>query len=237
MSTGHATDAEEEYLQALFWLQEAELPMTGANVAKAMQLAPPTVHEMIGRLVEDGYIAREPDKSLRFTDDGRRHAEAIVTRHRLIERFLTDVLGIPWDEVHEEAERMEHAMSPRMEERMMAAIGDAKTCPHGHPIILEERIRGSLLADCEVGAKVRILRFENEAEELLHLFKAEGVEPGREGVIAESDDESVSVDFAGTTATLTRSVAETVSVRADPSPPARTALPEQLVLSKDRYGR
>ena len=158
MSTGHATDAEEEYLQALFWLQEAELPMTGANVAKAMQLAPPTVHEMIGRLVEDGYIAREPDKSLRFTDDGRRHAEAIVTRHRLIERFLTDVLGIPWDEVHEEAERMEHAMSPRMEERMMAAIGDAKTCPHGHPIILEERIRGSLLADCEVGAEVRITR-------------------------------------------------------------------------------
>ena len=141
MSSTHATDAEEEYLQSLFWLQEAELPMTGANVARAMQLSPPTVHEMIGRLIDDGYIARQPDKSLRFTDDGRDHAEAIVTRHRLIERFLTDVLGIPWDEVHEEAERMEHAMSPRLEERMMAAIGDAKTCPHGHPIVLEDRIR------------------------------------------------------------------------------------------------
>ena len=120
---------------------------------------------------------------------------------------------------------------------MLAAIGDAKTCPHGHPIQPGERISGVPLADAEQGAKVKILRFENEAEELLHLFKAEGLEPGREGVIAETDHESVSVDFGGATATLTRSVAETVSVRADPSPPARTALPEQLVLSKDRYGR
>ena len=91
--------------------------------------------------------------------------------------------------------------------------------------------------DVEVDAKVTVLRFENEAEELLHLFKAEGFEPGREGVIAESAEDTVSVDFGEITATLTRSVAETVSVRADPSPPERTALPEQLVLSKDRYGR
>jgi DtxR family Mn-dependent transcriptional regulator len=85
--------------------------------------------------------------------------------------------------------------------------------------------------------RCKILRFENEAEELLHLFKAEGFEPGREGVISESDSDLVTVDFDGTTASLTRSVAETVSVIADPSPPVRTALPEQLVLSKDRYGR
>ena len=85
MSSTHATDAEEEYLQSLFWLQEADLPMTGANVARAMQLSPPTVHEMIGRLVDDGYIARKPDKSLEFTAEGKEHAEAIVSRHRLIE--------------------------------------------------------------------------------------------------------------------------------------------------------
>ena len=176
MSSAHATDAEEEYLQTLFWLQEAELPMTGANVARSMQLSPPTVHEMIGRLIDDGYVARNADKSLSFTDDGLGHAQAIVKRHRLIERFLTDVLGIPWDEVHEEAERLEHAMSPVLEERMMAAIGDAKTCPHGHPIVLEDRVRGSLLADCEVGAKVGILRFENEAEELLHYLRGAGLE-------------------------------------------------------------
>jgi DtxR family Mn-dependent transcriptional regulator len=238
MSHDQATVAEEEYLQTIFWLQEAGLPMTGANVARAMQLSAPTVHEMIGRLERDGYVTRAADKSLDFTDHGRAHAEGVVRRHRLIERFLTDVLGIPWDEVHEEAERLEHAMSPVLEERMLAAIGNAKTCPHGHPIQPGARTQGVPLADVAPGAKVKVLRFENEAEELLHLFKREGVEPGREGVVAGSDGESVEVDFGGgTTATLTSSVAETVSVVADPSPPPRTALPEQLVLSKDRYGR
>ena len=134
MSQDQVTVAEEEYLQTIFWLHEAGLPMTGANVARAMQLSAPTVHEMIGRLERDGYVTRGPDKVLAFTDSGLEHAEGIVRRHRLIERFLTDVLGIPWDDVHEEAERLEHAMSPKLEERMLAAIGDAKTCPHGHPI-------------------------------------------------------------------------------------------------------
>src|SRR5919199_4938289 len=112
MSHDPATAAAEGYLQTIFWLQEAGLPMTGANVARAMQLSPPTVHEMIGRLESDGYITRDGERVISFTEHGREHAEAIVTRHRLIERFLTDVLGIPWDEVHEEAERLEHAMSP-----------------------------------------------------------------------------------------------------------------------------
>ena len=139
MAHDHATVAEEEYLQTIFWLQEAGLPMTGANVARAMQLSAPTVHEMIGRLERDGYVARAADKSLSFTDTGREHAEVIVRRHRLIERFLTDILEIPWDEVHEEAERLEHWMSPQVEAKMLAAIGDAKTCPHGHPIQPGER--------------------------------------------------------------------------------------------------
>jgi DtxR family transcriptional regulator, iron-dependent repressor len=236
-SEQHATVAEEEYLQTIFWLQEAGLPMTGANVARAMQLSAPTVHEMVGRLERDGYITRAADKSISFTADGLDHAEAVVRRHRLIERFLTDVLKIPWDDVHEEAERLEHAMSPTLEARMLAAIGDAKTCPHGHPIEPGQRIAGVPLADVAPGAKVTVLRFENEAEDLLHLFKAEGLEPGRQGRLGASDDDHVTVDFDGTTATLTRSVAETVSVLADPSPPPRTALPEQLVLGKERYGR
>jgi DtxR family transcriptional regulator, Mn-dependent transcriptional regulator len=237
MSHDHATVAEEEYLQIIVWLEEAGLPMTGANVARAMQLSAPTVHEMIGRLERDGYITRGPDKALLFTDHGREHAEGIVRRHRLIERFLTDVLGIPWDDVHEEAERLEHAMSPKLEERMQAAIGDAKTCPHGHPLYPGDRIEGVPLADVEQGASVTVLRFENEAEDLLHLFMGEGVEPGKEGRVAGGDGEHVTVRFADGDATLTRSVAETVSVLADPSPPPRTALPEQLVLGKERYGR
>ena len=237
MSGDHATVAEEEYLQTLFWLHEAGLAMTGANVARAMQLSAPTVHEMIGRLERDGYITRAEDRAISFTESGRGHAEEIVRRHRLIERFLTDVLGIPWDEVHEEAERLEHAMSPVLEERMLAAIGDAKTCPHGHPIQPGARIEGVPLADVEPGAKVTILRFENEAEDLLHHLRAVGLEPGMEGTLSSRDGDEVVVEGDGRRVSVTPSVAETVSVLADPSPPVRTALPEQLVLAKDRYGR
>jgi DtxR family Mn-dependent transcriptional regulator len=232
-----ATVAEEEYLQIMFWLEEAGLPINGANIARAMQLSPPTVHEMIGRLEGDGYVERADDKSLTFTEKGRQEAEAISRRHRLIERFLTDVLGIPWDEVHEEAERLEHAMSPVLEERMLAAIGDAKTCPHGHPIVEGAREEGVLLADVEPDADVRILRFENEAEEILHYLKSTGVYPGLEGKIESSDgDEIVVLSDEGRHA-VSKGVAETVSVKADPAPPPRPPLPEQLVVSTDRYGR
>jgi DtxR family Mn-dependent transcriptional regulator len=238
LSAESATVAEQEYLETMFWIEEAGLPMTGANIARAMQLSPPTVHEMVGRLVEDGYVQRNPNKSLSFSSEGREKASYIVRRHRMIERFLTDVLGIPWDEVHEEAERIEHAMSPVLEERMRAAIGDATTCPHGHPIVEGIREQGSLLADVEIGASVVVLRFENEAEELLHYLRAAGLEPGVEGRVASSDETAVVIESAdGGTHEVSRSVAETVSVRADPAPPPRAAIPEQLVLSSDRYGR
>src|SRR3954462_7140794 len=128
--------------------------MTAANVARAMQLSAPTVHEMIGRLERDGYVTRDEDNTIAFTSTGQEHAETIVSRHRLIERFLTDVLGIPWHEVHEEAERLAHGMSPVLEDGMRAAIGSAKTCPHGHPIRAGTRVEGVPLADVEVGASV-----------------------------------------------------------------------------------
>ncbi|MGH2907062.1 MAG: metal-dependent transcriptional regulator [Solirubrobacterales bacterium] len=237
MSHDQATVAEEEYLQTIFWLQEAGLPITGANIARAMQLSAPTVHEMVARLEADGYVSRRPDKSWQFTQHGLTHAETIVRRHRMIERFLTDVLDIPWDDVHEQAELMEHAMSPLLEEKMLAAIGNAKTCPHGHPINPADRIQGVPLGDCSLGAKITILRFENEAEDLLHYLMDAGVEPGQAGEIIELNDDQITYKSADGEHTLTRSVAETVAVTADPSPPPRTALPEQLVLAKERYGR
>jgi DtxR family Mn-dependent transcriptional regulator len=237
MAHDHATSAEEEYLQTIYWLMEAGLPITGANIARAMHLSPPTVHEMLGRLEHDGYVARADDKSLRFSPEGRRHAEAIVRRHRLIERFLTDVVGVAWDDVHEEAERLEHAMSPVFERWMVAAIGEAETCPHGHPIDPGKREPGVPLADVEPGAAVRVLRFENEAEDVLHYLKQTGLAPGLEGTVKDTDEDEIVVETATGFVTVTRSVAETVSVRADPSPPPRTALPEQLVLGKERYGR
>ncbi len=128
-------------------------------------------------------------------------------------------------------------MSPVLEERMLAAIGDAKTCPHGHPIRTGTRIEGVPLADVQEGATVTVLRFENEAEDLLHYLKDSGLEPGLNGRVTAVDDDEVTVDADGRQVTVGRSVAETVSVVADPSPPPRVALPEQLVLGKERYGR
>jgi DtxR family transcriptional regulator, Mn-dependent transcriptional regulator len=237
MAADHATVAEEDYLQSLFWLYEAGLPMTGANLARAMQLSAPTVHEMLGRLERDGYIVRGEGRMIDFTGPGRDHAERIVSRHRMIERFLTDVVGVPWDDVHEEAEHLEHAMTPRFEAYVRSAVGDALTCPHGHPIRVGQRIDGVPLADCERGAKVTILRLENEAEDLLHYLKDAGIEPGLQGTIAANDGETVTVSSDAGPASVTVSVAETVSVLADPSPPPRIALPEQLVLGRERYGR
>jgi DtxR family Mn-dependent transcriptional regulator len=237
MASTTGTVAEQEYLEMLFWLFEAGLPMTGANLARAMQLSAPTVHEMLGRLERDGYVARNAERMVEFTESGREHAEEIVSRHRMIERFLTDVVGVPWDDVHEEAEHLEHAMTPRFEAYVRASVGDAKTCPHGHPIQVGERIDGVPLADCEPGAKVTILRLENEAEDLLHYLKEAGIEPGLVGEVASNDGESVAVRSDDALATVTASVAETVSVLADPSPPPRIALPEQLVLSRERWGR
>ncbi|HET9073745.1 MAG TPA: metal-dependent transcriptional regulator [Solirubrobacteraceae bacterium] len=231
-----ATAAEQEYLESLFWLFEAGLPMTGANLARAMQLSAPTVSEMLGRLERDGFISRNSSRTISFTEEGRADAERIVSRHRMIERFLTDVVGVPWDEVHEEAEKLEHAMTPRFEAYIRTAVGDAATCPHGHPINVGHRIDGVPLADCEPGASVRILRLENEAEDLLHYLKAAGVEPGLSGRLLGKDTETVSLELGGQMTELTVSVAETVSVLADPSPPSRIALPEQLVLG-GRYGR
>jgi DtxR family Mn-dependent transcriptional regulator len=192
---------------------------------------------MIGRLEDDGYVTRAEDKSLSFTKSGLGHAAQIVRRHRLIERFLTDVFDIPWDQVHEEAEKLEHWMSPVVEERMLRAIGDAKTCPHGHPIFEGAREQGVPLADVEEGATVRVLRFENEAEDLLHYLKDTGLHPGLEGKLDQSGDDEIVILADGTEHSITRSVAETVSVVADPSPPERVALPDQLVLGKERYGR
>jgi DtxR family transcriptional regulator, Mn-dependent transcriptional regulator len=124
-----------------------------------------------------------------------------------------------------------------LEERMLAAIGDAKTCPHGHPIVEGAREDGVPLADVADGASVRVLRFENEAEDVLHYLKEVGLRPGLEGRLTGSTGSEVTVESNGDRHTVTRSVAETISVAADPSPPPRTALPEQLVLGRERYGR
>ena len=188
MAADHATEAEEEYLQSLYWLFEAGLPMTGANLVPgdAALGARPSTRCSAGSSATATSSAATTARSASPTTAGD-HAEQIVSRHRMIERFLTDVVGVPWDDVHEEAEHLEHAMTPRFEAYVRSAVGDAATCPHGHPIRVGERIDGVPLADCAVGAQVTILRLENEAEDLLHYLKAAGIEPGLSGEVAASD--------------------------------------------------
>lgn len=231
------TPAEEQYLETIFWLEESGLPLTAANVMRARRVSPPAVHEMIRRLERDGYVTRGGDKVLAFTERGAAHAAAQVRRHRLVERFLSDVLDMPWDEVHESADRLAHALTPELEERMRAAIGDATTCPHGHPIDPGERVVGVPLADVAVGARVEIVRFENEAEDVLRYVKAAGLEPGLEGTVAEQGEAVVVACTLGSRHVVSASVAETVAVIADPSPPARVALPARLLLNEGGYGR
>ena len=193
MAAEHATDAEEEYLETLFWLFEAGLPMTGANLARAMQLSAPTVHEMLGRLERDGYITRDPDRAIDFTDVGSRacRADRQPPPH---DRALPDRRGRRPLGRRPRGGRAARARDDAPVRGLRArAVGDAKTCPHGHPIRVGERIDGVPLADCELGAKVTILRLENEAEDLLHYLKDAGIEPGLEGEVAANDGETVSV--------------------------------------------
>ena len=176
------TVAEEEYLQTLFWLQEAGLPMTGANVARAMQLSPPTVHEMVGRLERDGYITRADDKSISFTDSGREHAEGDrppPPAHRALPHRR------PRASRGTRSTRRPSGSSTRCRRSSRSGCSPpsatrrpARTATRSSPA---RAIQGVPLADVEEGATLTVLRFENEAEELLHYLKATGLEPGPRG--------------------------------------------------------
>ncbi len=152
-------------------MNEAGIDPTQANLARAVGVSQPTALEMVRRLVDDGLVERDDRKRLTFTASGQQSASRIVTRHRLIEAFLVQVFGIPWDEVHEEAHSFEHGISENLEERMRALLVGVTTCPHGHPIGDAPREPGVPLVTVPVGSTVRVLRHENEAEELLHSFK------------------------------------------------------------------
>jgi DtxR family Mn-dependent transcriptional regulator len=124
----------EDYLHAIYSLQGEGETVISARLARRMRVTPPTAWAIVQRMVRDGLITLDEKKVIHFTEKGHRLAEEIVRRHRLSERFLTDVLGFSWAEAHEEAHRFEHALSERMEERIVALLGNPKTCPHGSPI-------------------------------------------------------------------------------------------------------
>jgi DtxR family transcriptional regulator, Mn-dependent transcriptional regulator len=148
------TPAIQEYLESLYWLGEAGIERTPTNLSRAMQVSPPSVTGMVRRLESEGLVDRGPGKRIVLTDQGMEVAKHVVSRHRLVEAFLV-----------------------ALEARMLEMIGEARTCPHGHPIGDYPREPGVPLTAVPTASVVRILRFENEDHDLLRMFRRAGVEP------------------------------------------------------------
>jgi DtxR family transcriptional regulator, iron-dependent repressor len=240
------SEASQEYLESIYWMYEAGIERTQANLARALQVSQPSASEMLRRLVDEEFVRRDEHKLIHFTDRGRELAERIVARHRLVEAYLVKVMGIPWDDVHEEAHAMEHSISPRLEAKMLEMIGEVRTCPHGHPIGDYPREPGEPIPAVPAGSRITVLRLENEAEELLHYMMRAGVEPGRAYVVEEhagDGDDAVTrlADDGGRPIELEDRLARTVSVRVDargdgPVSTLAQAGPELQLLGPDRWG-
>src|ERR1700694_604467 len=124
----------EEYLETVYNMSAEDEVVIGARLAEKFRVSAPTVTEMLKRLVRDGYIEMDNKRQVTLTEEGNQAAEAVLRRHRLTERFLVDMLGMQWHQVHEEACRLEHQISGAVEARVVAALGTPTTCPTGNPI-------------------------------------------------------------------------------------------------------
>jgi len=126
--------AVEDYLETIYELEESGVPVMRARLVERLGISAPTVSETVARLEREGYLALDEQRLVRLTDLGRHAATGVMRRHRLAERLLVDVLQVPWHQVHEEAHRLEHAISPTLEPYLVKALGDPGSCPHGNPI-------------------------------------------------------------------------------------------------------
>ena len=124
----------EEYLETIYNMNMEDEVVIGARLAEKFRVAPPSVTEMLKRLVRDGYVEMDQKRQVKLTETGNQAAEAVLRRHRLTERFLVDMLGMQWHQVHEEACRLEHFISGAVEARVVTTLNHPTTCPHGNPI-------------------------------------------------------------------------------------------------------
>ena len=181
----------QDYLQILHYLTRDGCTVIAARLAERLNVTPPTVTVTLQRMQRDGLIEHGPRKEILLTAEGRREAEDIVRRHALAERLLTDLLKMPWHESHEEAHGVEHVITPKIEARLLQALGNPTTCPHGNPI----PGLGTLAPDefpldhARTGDELVIQRITEEAEEDLQLMKylqEHGVEPGTRMTVREA---------------------------------------------------
>src|SRR3954469_19000885 len=126
--------AVEDYLETIFELEESGIPPMRARLVERLGVSAPTVSETVARLEREGYVTLDDQRVVRLTHQGLTAATAVMRRHRLAERLLVDVLKVPWHQVHEEAHRLEHAISETLEPYLVKVLGDPGTCPHGNPI-------------------------------------------------------------------------------------------------------
>lgn len=208
----------EDYLKAIYGIELAGGAAGTNDIAQRLMIAPASVSGMVRRLADQGLLAYERYRGVRLTEEGRRAALRTLRRHRVIEAYLVRALGYSWDGVHEEAERLEHAASDDLIDRMAAAIGEPLTDPHGAPIptregTIDER-RHITLADVAVGQRVRVMRVGDEDAGLLRYLASLGIRPGV--VVALADrapfDGPLTLAINGTNCQVGASLAARVEV-------------------------
>jgi DtxR family Mn-dependent transcriptional regulator len=178
---GRRSESREEYLEAIFKLELTPEGATVKRLATELDVAPPSVSEMLGRMRIDGLVERDAAGAAALTDLGRAEGARLVRRHRLSERFLADYLNLPWDQVHAEACKFEHVLSAEVEARLAEQLGNPTTCPHGHAIpgldgMLSEPAARPL-AELDSGDHAVIARISDERPDLLRYLATLGLLP------------------------------------------------------------
>lgn len=218
-STPEWHPAFEEYCEAIWELAEDDIAVIQARIAERLDVSRPAVSEMIRKLDAEGLVATDGSR-IELTPDGLRLAERVVRRHRLAERFITDILGLSWAVAHREAGRWEHVMSTEIEEAMDALLGSPTTCPHGNPIpgSAYDAPDTTPLASVHVGDEFIVSRIPEELEftpGLLDFLEDAMVTPGTTGrVTASSPDGTTTVEIDGRTVGIGTFASERILVRA-----------------------
>ena len=176
------TRAQQDYLKALYQLHGDQRPVPTRDLAQRLGISSPSVSEMVTRLTAQGLVEHDRYKGQQLTRDGRKVALELVRHHRLLEMFLVQVLGYSWDEVHDEAERLEHVISERMEQRIFELLGRPELDPHGHAIPSASGKVRSLserpLSECRAGEKVVVQGVSDEDAARLRELERRGLMPG-----------------------------------------------------------
>ena len=209
----------EEYLEAIHELGEEGIVVIQARLAERLGHSPPTISEMIRRLRDEGYVQVQ-GRSVSLTERGRSKAESVVRKHRLAERLLTDIIGLPWEKAHLEAGRWEHVISDEVEARLVEVLGNPTTCPHGNPIPGAGHAREDLtvLSDSRQGDHVRLERVTEQIEidlESLSYLSTNGFIPGTEATVASrAPDGTLILDLGPRTIALGPALAQQLFVTA-----------------------